>query len=104
MYCTQCGKPVDTIDTICKSCGVPTGNKAHVTIRDDDTDSLMGAICFLVPLVGLILYLMWRDSKPRSSYFCGKWALVGFITGILISTVLTILFFVGFFNQFFLIF
>ena len=31
------------------------------------------------PIVGLILYLVWKDQKPRCAHAIGKWALIGFI-------------------------
>ena len=35
---------------------------------------------FFIPIVGLILYLVWRDSQPQRAHSCGKGALFGIIT------------------------
>ena len=35
-----------------------------------------------IPIVGLILYLVWKDTKPLSAQQAGKGALIGFIIGI----------------------
>ena len=39
-------------------------------------------LCFFIPLVGLILYLIWKDDKPVAAKECGKFALIGVVTGI----------------------
>ena len=36
-------------------------------------------LAFFFPIVGLILYLVWKDQKPRCAHAIGKWALIGFI-------------------------
>lgn len=41
---------------------------------------------FLIPIVGLILFIVWKDSKPKSSKAAGK--------GALINVILVILFYV----------
>jgi hypothetical protein len=40
---------------------------------------------FCIPLVGLILYLVWKDQKPITAKAVGKAALIGFIVGIVLS-------------------
>ena len=34
-------------------------------------------LCFFIPMVGLILYLMWKSEKPVAASECGKFALYG---------------------------
>ena len=46
---------------------------------------------FFLPLVGLILFLVWKDDKPKSSKKAGIGALVGFILQLIIVIVLPIL-------------
>ena len=36
-------------------------------------------LCFLFPLVGLILYLVWKDTMPLRAKSCGKGAIIGVI-------------------------
>lgn len=40
---------------------------------------------FFIPLVGLILYLVWKNEKPLSAKKAGVGALVGFIVSLLLS-------------------
>jgi len=37
----------------------------------------------LFPLVGLILYLVWKDEKPQSATTACRWALIGVLLNIL---------------------
>ena len=36
-------------------------------------------LCFLFPVVGLILYLVWKDTMPLRAKSCGKGAIIGVI-------------------------
>ena len=38
-----------------------------------------GLLGFCIPLVGLILYLVWKDEKPRTAKAAGKGALISVI-------------------------
>ena len=44
-----------------------------------------GVLGFFIPLVGLILFLIWRDTKPRSSKKAGIGALIGGIVQIIFA-------------------
>lgn len=49
----------------------------------DKLGCLLGGICYLVPLIGLVLFISWKDTNPNKAKSAGMWALVGFIIGIL---------------------
>ncbi len=53
-----------------------------------------GVLGFFVPLVGLILFLVWHDEKPRCSKKAGIGALIGvivwFFLGVVLGTVAVI--------------
>ena len=46
---------------------------------------------FFIPVVGLILYLVWKDETPLRAKSAGKGALIGVITGVVLSIVLTVI-------------
>ena len=46
-------------------------------------------ICFLIPLVGLIIYAVNIVQNPKIAKECGKFSLIGFIIGLVISLVTT---------------
>ena len=46
--------------------------------QSDDSGSFGWAVLgFFIPLVGLILWLVWKDTKPKSAKMAGIGALVG---------------------------
>lgn len=42
---------------------------------------------FFIPLVGLILFIVWKQTKPKCAKMAGIGALVGFVLGIIMSIV-----------------
>ena len=50
---------------------------------------LWGLLGFCIPVVGLVLFLVWRDEKPKTAKVAG--------IGALVSVILTILIYVGVF-------
>ena len=87
MYCSNCGKEIDDHAVYCNYCGVPAQNRTKNVVSSDDTNTgcLIGGLCFFFPIVGLILYLVWKDTNPVSAVFAGKWALIGFILNTIIG-------------------
>lgn len=52
----------------------------------EDSGSFGWAVLgFFIPLVGLILWLVWKDEKPKCAKSAGIDALVGFILSILLG-------------------
>ena len=49
-----------------------------------------GLLGFLLPLVGLILFLVWKKDKPANAKIAGKGALIGFIFFIVLIFILGI--------------
>ena len=47
---------------------------------------------FFFPMVGLILYLVWKDQTPRRAHSAGKGALIGVITYAAVSVISVIAF------------
>ena len=60
----------------------PPQSQQNGTVVANDTGSAGWAVLgFCIPLGGLILFLVWKDSKPKSSSTAGKGALVVVIVG-----------------------
>ena len=51
----------------------------------------MTALGFFFPIVGLILYLVWKDQTPLKAHSAGKGALIGVIVWTALSIILAIL-------------
>ncbi len=78
MYCRNCGKEIDEKAVICPHCGVAQKDNLTATLDGiHDSGSLgWGVLGCCLPLVGLILYLVWKDSKPKTALMAGKGALL----------------------------
>ncbi|SVC88668.1 uncharacterized protein METZ01_LOCUS341522 [marine metagenome] len=44
-------------------------------------------LCLFIPLLGLILYLVWKDEKPVAATECGKFAIYGVIGWVIYTIV-----------------
>lgn len=48
----------------------------------DNGGFLWGLLGFCIPVVGLILFLIWKDQKPKTAKAAGIGALVSVIIGV----------------------
>ena len=88
MYCKYCGKPVPEGAVYCLSCGKYLNGSEP---NENDSSSFGFALLgFLFPLIGLILYFVYDDKRPKRAKSVGKGALVGVITRIVISIVIAV--------------
>lgn len=91
MYCRHCGQEILEQAVVCPHCGCETGVNRMNKARPDDAKSAGWAVlCFFFPLVGLILYLVWREEYPLRSKSCGKGALIN----VIVSVALFVLYFI----------
>ena len=107
MYCTNCGKKLNDDFKICPYCGTKcfdisldksyidklnTTNiektdyssiftnvnyKKNKTNINDNVEISCKIICFFIPIVGLILYILWMNERPNSAQKIGLSALLG---------------------------
>lgn len=64
--------------------------------KETDSSSLGWAVLgFFIPLVGLILYLVWKDELPLRAKSVGKGALVSVIVNVVIGLLWGILIGIG---------
>lgn len=80
MFCSNCGKEIDDKASVCIHCGVSTKLAPEVV---DNGGFGWGILGCCIPLVGLILFLVWKDTKPKTSKAAGIGALVGVICMVL---------------------
>jgi hypothetical protein len=89
MFCSKCGKEVNDEAVVCVHCGCAIGNKkASAATEGDAPNTGFAVLGFLFPLIGLILYLINKDTAPLKAKSAGKGALIG----VGVSIVSTILF------------
>jgi hypothetical protein len=57
---------------------------SRAVYTEDSSSAGMAILGFLVPIAGLILYLVWKDTKPLKARSAGRGALVSVIIGAVI--------------------
>jgi drug/metabolite transporter (DMT)-like permease len=93
-YCSNCGNELKDGADVCLNCGKSTIKKSSSTSVDTGSAgwSLLG---FFFPLIGLILFLLWRKDQPRNSSAAGKGALVSVIVSVIGSVVSYIIYMIA---------
>ena len=70
------------------------GNQAQYGYNAPDPKDVpsagLNALAFFFPVVGLILYLVWKDSTPKKAKAIGKWALISVIVGVVFYLLMVI--------------
>lgn len=79
-FCRNCGQEIDDRAAVCPHCGVAQENKPQVV---DNGGFGWGVLGCCIPIVGLVLFLVWKDTKPKTAKAAGIGALVSVGIGIL---------------------
>lgn len=87
MYCKNCGSQIAEGTRYCPHCGFMQDNTQpscqyqqspyQQPVNDDSGSVGWGILGFFFPIVGLILFLVWRHDKPKSAKSAGIGALIG---------------------------
>ena len=79
-YCRKCGALIDDYAAVCPKCGTPqNGGPNNPPPAADNGGFLWGLLGCCIPIAGLILFLVWKDTKPRTAKAAGIGALHIFI-------------------------
>ena len=81
-YCPSCGESVRDNQDVCLACGAEL-KEEKVVVSESGSQFGWGVLGFLIPIVGLILFLVWKDKKPSASKAAGIGALIGFVLNII---------------------
>ena len=89
-FCSKCGHELVDEAVVCVNCGCSVADPATPAAPAvaDAPNKGHAVLGFFIHLVGLILYLINKDTAPRKAKSAGKGALIGFI----VSTVLGIVY------------
>lgn len=86
-YCKNCGKEIDDNAVVCVSCGSSQQTTPQVVDNGGFGWGLLGCC---IPIAGLILFLVWKDTKPKTAKSAG----VGALVSVIASVVFYIIYFV----------
>lgn len=87
MYCVKCGNEIDDKADVCIHCGVYTARQKNI---GKDSSSFFAAIfSFFFPVIGLVLYLLYENSRPLTARSFKRGMMWGFaVYGVVITLVL----------------
>lgn len=88
-FCVHCGKEIMAQAVICPHCGCAVAPAVEADIPSKG----LNIVSFLIPLVGLIVYLTSHDKTPIKARESGKWALIGVAASAIASIVLFALYY-----------
>lgn len=74
-FCSKCGKEISEEAVVCVHCGCSVA--PNKVVENDAPNMGFAILGFFIPVVGLILYLMWKDQTPLKAKSAGKGALIG---------------------------
>lgn len=78
-FCKNCGKEIDDNAVVCVNCG---SSQQQIPQAVDNGGFGWGLLGCCIPIVGLVLFLVWRDTKPKTSKAAGIGALVSVVGSI----------------------
>ena len=87
MFCSKCGKEINDDAVVCIHCGCSVNNKTSLPVTGDAPNTGWAILGFFIPLAGLILYLINKDTYPQKAKSAGKGALIGFCVSIAFSII-----------------
>lgn len=88
-FCSNCGVEVNDGAAVCIKCGHAVNKEVEKKLKKPDASSFgFSALSFFYPIVGLILWLIWKDDFPLKAKSCGKGALIGTIVMVTLYIVL----------------
>lgn len=102
--CKNCGRQINPEKAFCPYCGAAKGQKVdnpqaqtqaaantppvtvnvtnQTTAQPDAPNLGFAFLGFFFPLIGLILWLVWKEQTPLKARSCGKGALIGVIVSV----------------------
>lgn len=98
MFCRNCGAQIDDRAEICPKCGVRVNPQSASPATYDAPNAGFAVLGFFFPLIGLILYLVWKDQYPLKAKSCGKGALTGavvYVSLVIVSVIIFVILAVG---------
>ena len=88
-YCPNCGTQVRDDQDVCLSCGKSLKTSSFKkNVQEEGSTTGYAVLGFFVPIVGLILYLIWKEERPRAASSAGKGALFSVIIGVVFYIIL----------------
>ncbi len=89
-YCSKCGQEIVDDAVVCTKCGCAVDAQRGNTNVVDAPNGGFAVLSFFFPIIGLILFCVWKSTFPRKAKSAGTGAFIGFI-----GFILNIVFYIG---------
>ncbi|HAQ56600.1 MAG TPA: zinc ribbon domain-containing protein [Acholeplasmatales bacterium] len=86
-YCSTCGKELADNAVSCPNCGFVFPRSGTVSGINDAPSFGYALLGFFIPLIGIILYVIWKPTTPLRAKSAGKGALTAIILGIILGII-----------------
>lgn len=81
-FCQHCGAKIDSKAVVCPKCGVPVAgvslNTTTVAGNEPNPSAWWGVLGFFLPIIGWILYFVFKNEYPKRAHRCAVSAWWGF--------------------------
>jgi|GEM_PF-2695959 len=91
-YCQNCGSKTAERQIVCLNCraklvSITNTNKNYLSNNElDQNNKDLNIISFLLPIIGLVLYIIYHQNYPVKSKGIVKWSFTGLILGVFLSS------------------
>ena len=83
MLCPQCGTNNEPGATNCKNCGVQFAKNSTAKVDKPNVAINIISLC-CIPILGIIMFFVWRDTQPQAAKSALVFGLIGF--GLIIAS------------------
>ncbi len=79
-FCSHCGQQIDDNAAFCAKCGCAIEEGSNVQTKNAKRENIYLAVLgFILPIIGLIVYIANASSCPQKAKSAGRGALMGFV-------------------------
>ena len=84
MYCPHCGEQISEHAEICPKCGVRVkGTSSSGEDKPNIAVNLASLCC--IPLLGIIMFFVWKNDKPIAAKSALIWSIVSMVIWFVLS-------------------
>jgi ribosomal protein L40E len=88
-YCSTCGSIINLEAEICPKCGVrQMAPRSLQQVSDEGAPGFLKFFTFFFPIIGIILYFVWMDTKPKAAKEIGKWVIISIVSALILVVVI----------------
>ncbi len=90
-FCSKCGKEINDEAVVCIHCGCQTSKGAVSNNTDRPATGVEILLTVLWPILGAILYYVYKSNKPTASKQLNKVSIISFLAWFAIGFLLSVL-------------